>query len=73
MAARVVFLRSKSPAGVEPRVAKEASTLVRAGHEVHVILWDRTRSYPREETRDRIRIHRYQRRAPEGRPGLTPS
>ncbi len=70
MAARVVFLRSKSPAGVEPRIQKEATTLAKAGHEVHVILWDRNRAYPREETKDGIRIHRYQRLAPEGKPGL---
>lgn len=70
MAARVVFLRSKSPAGIEPRILKEASTLVRAGHEVHVLLWDRTRSFPAEETRDGIHIHRYQRLAPEGQLGL---
>ncbi len=70
MAARVVFLRSKSPAGIEPRIVKEASTLVRAGYEVHVILWDRTRSFPAEETRDGIQIHRYQHLAPEGRLGL---
>ena len=70
MAARVVFLRSKSPAGVEPRIVKEGSTLARAGHEVHAILWDRTRSFPREETRDGIHIHRYRRQAPEGAPGL---
>lgn len=70
MAARVVFLRSKSPAGIEPRIRKEASTLLRAGHEVHVVLWDRTRSFPAAETLDGIHVHRYQRLAPEGRPGL---
>ncbi len=70
MAARVVFLRSKSPAGIEPRIRKEAATLARAGYDVHVILWDRTRSFPAEETLDGIQIHRYQRLAPEGRLGL---
>ncbi len=70
MPPRVVFLRSKSPAGIEPRIVKEASTLVRAGYEVHVILWDRTRSFPEEEIRDGIVIHRYQRIAPEGRAAL---
>jgi len=30
MSVRVVFVRSKSPAGMEPRIAKEAGTLVRA-------------------------------------------
>lgn len=70
MPPRVVFLRSKSPAGIEPRIRKEAATLLRAGYDVHVILWDRTRSFPAEETLDGIQIHRYQRLAPEGRPGL---
>lgn len=70
MAPRVVFLRSKSPAGIEPRIRKEAATLVRAGYDVHVILWDRTHSFPAEETLDGIQIHRYQRLAPEGRSGL---
>ncbi len=70
MPARVVFVRSKSPAGLEPRLAKEAATLARAGYEVHVILWDRERAYPSEETRDGARIHRYQLRAPEGQPSL---
>src|SRR5947209_20632637 len=68
MAPRVVFIRSKSPAGLEPRLAKEAATLARAGYEVHVILWDRERAHPPEETRDGARIHRYQLRAPEGQP-----
>ncbi len=70
MAARVVFLRSKSPAGVEPRIMKEATALVRAGYEVHAVLWDRTRSFAREESRDGIHVHRYRRLAPEGQPGL---
>jgi glycosyltransferase involved in cell wall biosynthesis len=70
MAVRVVFVRSKSPAGLEPRIAKEAGTLARAGFEVHVILWDRELAYPEEETRDAIRIHRFRLRAPEGQPSL---
>ena len=70
MAVRVVFVRSKSPAGLEPRIAKEAGTLARAGFEVHVILWDRELAYPEEETRDGIRIHRFRLRAPEGQPSL---
>ncbi len=70
MAGRVVFLRSKSPAGIEPRILKEATTLARDGYEVHVLLWDRTRSFPADEERDGIHIHRYHRLAPEGRPGL---
>ena len=70
MAPRVVFIRSKSPAGLEPRLAKEAATLARAGYEVHAVLWDRERAFRAEETRDGIRIHRYQLLAPEGQPEL---
>ena len=70
MGARVVFLRSKSPAGIEPRVAKEATTLARAGYDVHVVLWDRERAYAGEEVRDGVRIQRYHLQAPEGQPSL---
>ncbi len=70
MATRVVFVRSKSPAGIEPRLAKEARSLARAGYDVHAILWDRTRSFPAHERHDGIRIHRYRLAAPEGTPGL---
>lgn len=70
MASRVVFLRSKSPAGMEPRLQKEAATLARAGYEVHAVLWDRTRSYPADETRDGIHVHRYRLPAPEGERSL---
>ena len=70
MAPRVVFLRSKSRAGIEPRLEKEATTLARAGYEVHVVLWDRTRSHRSEETRDGIHIDRYQLAAPEGERSL---
>ncbi len=70
MDARVVFLRSKSPAGMEPRLAKEAASLARAGYEVHAILWDRTRSHPAEELLDGVHIHRYRLSAPEGDPQL---
>jgi glycosyltransferase involved in cell wall biosynthesis len=70
MAVRVVFVRSKSPAGIEPRIAKEAASLARAGYDVHAILWDREGAHPRAETRDGIRIHRVSLRAPEGRPSL---
>jgi len=70
MAARVVFVRSKSPAGLEPRLRKQAATLARAGYEVHAILWDRELSHAAEEERDGIRIHRFRLRAPEGKPAL---
>src|SRR2546430_8620879 len=70
MAVRVVFVRSKSPAGIEPRLAKEAGSLVRAGFEVHAILWDRGLAYPKEEARDGVRIHRFRLRAAEGQTSL---
>ena len=70
MAVRVILVRSKSPAGIEPRIAKEGASLARAGYDVHAIVWDRERVYPREETRDGVRIHRVSLRAPEGRPSL---
>lgn len=70
MGARVVFARSKSPAGIEPRLRKEATTLARAGYEVHAILWDRGLAHATEELGGGVRIHRYRLRAPEGRAGL---
>src|SRR5207249_2722263 len=70
MAVRVVFVRSKSPAGLEPRIAKEAGTLSRAGFDVHAILWDRELAHPAEEDRAGLRIHRFRLRAPEGQPAL---
>ncbi len=70
MAPRVVFVRSKSPAGIEPRLEKEARTLARAGYDVHAILWDRDRAFPAEERRDGVHVHRYALKAPEGQPEL---
>ena len=70
MTARVVVLRSKSPAWIEPRLAREVAALARAGYDVHVFLWDRERAFLTEEERDGIRIRRYPLRAPEGKPGL---
>jgi len=70
MAARVLLLRSKSPAGIEPRLAKVAATLARGGHEVHVLLWDRERAHAAMESLGGVTIHRYRVRAPEGQPGL---
>lgn len=70
MTARIVFLRSKGPAGIEPRIDKEARALADAGYDVHVVLWDRKLEFPAEEARGVYRIHRVQIRAPEGRPEL---
>lgn len=70
MPAKVVFLRSKSPAGIEPRVDKEARALASAGYAVDVVLWDRALEHPAREPRSGYVIHRVRIRAPEGRPGL---
>jgi len=70
MPAKVVFLRSKSPAGIEPRIDKEARALAAAGYEVHVLLWDRALEHAEIEGRAGYTIHRVRIRAPEGRPGL---
>lgn len=72
MAARVLLLRSKSPAGIEPRMEKEARALAEARYDVHVLLWDRERGFAAEEERAGFRIHRYPLEAPEGQPGLAP-
>lgn len=70
MGRKVVFLRSKSHGGVEPRIDKEARALSEAGYEVHVLLWDRELAHPPEEPRSGYAIHRFRCRAPEGRAGL---
>ena len=66
------MVRSKSPSGIEPRVERESRALVKAGHEVHVLLWDRKIEYQAEETRDGYSIHRCHVPAPEGQIGLIP-
>ena len=69
---RIAMVRSKSPAGIEPRVEKEASALAKAGHEVHVLLWDRRLEHEAEERRGGFTIYRCRVRAPEGQIGLVP-
>ncbi|TLZ50503.1 MAG: glycosyltransferase family 4 protein [Methanobacteriota archaeon] len=70
MARRVVFLRSKSVGGVEPRLDRAARALADAGHEVHAILWDREATRAETETRGRYTVHRVRFRAPYNRPSL---
>src|SRR2546425_12947122 len=70
MGRRVLFLRSKSPAGIEPRVDKEARALTRAGYDITVLLWDRALEHPRTERRDGYRIERVRLRASYGGPDL---
>jgi glycosyltransferase involved in cell wall biosynthesis len=44
----------------DPRVAREAHTLVQAGHTVDLYCWDRLAELPENETLEGVRIHRYQ-------------
>jgi len=67
------MVRSKSPARIEPRVDREASAIAKAGHEVHVLLWDRELKYQQEEAQDSYVIRRFHQAAPEGQIGLLPN
>ncbi len=67
---RIVILRSRSTAGLEPRVERAARTLQQEGHDVRVFLWDRECAYPRREDREGVRIRRLPLPAPYNRPIL---
>ena len=67
---RIVILRSRSTAGLEPRVERAARALQQGGHDVRVFLWDRERAYPRIEEREGVRIRRLPLPAPYNRPIL---
>ena len=54
---RVLMLLS-NPFRPDPRVHREARSLVGAGYDVTVICWDREQKYPIEETVDGIRLRR---------------
>ena len=54
---RILMLLS-NPFMVDPRVSREAKSLVEYGHEVTVIVWDRKGDYPSEDIIDGIRIIR---------------
>ena len=69
---RIVMVRSKSPAGIEPRLEREAAALARAGHQVDVLLWDRKLEFHEEEEHASFSIHRCRVPAPEGHLGLLP-
>jgi len=47
-----------NPFMVDPRVYKEATSLVEVGHEITVLVWDRKRDYEPESTVDGIKIIR---------------
>ena len=53
-----ILMILSNPLLVDPRVHKEAKTLVDTGHHVTVIVWDRKHLYKTEETIDGIRIVR---------------
>lgn len=55
--ARVVISRS-NPVAPDPRVEKHARALLEAGHQVIVIGWDRSASFPKREKREEYEIHR---------------
>ena len=42
----------------DPRVYNEAMALIKAGHEVTVLAWDRKKEYPLKETKEGINIAR---------------
>ncbi len=44
----------------DPRVAREAAALTRAGYQVTIVCWDRAGEFPPHETRDGYRIERIQ-------------
>lgn len=70
MPRRVLFLRSKSPAGIEPRIDREARALAKGGYDVTVLLWDRRREHPSTETQDGYRIERVRAQGSYGGPDL---
>jgi len=53
-----ILMILSNPFMVDPRVYKEAESLVDAGHEVTVIVWDRKRDYDPESAVDGIKIIR---------------
>jgi glycosyltransferase involved in cell wall biosynthesis len=54
---KVLFLRTDA-CTVEPRIRKEAASLVRAGFDVQAFGWDRKREYAKAETFDGVRYFR---------------
>ena len=61
-----VVMTVSNPFKPDPRVYKEAKSLVKAGHEVYVIAWDREGKYPEEEVVDGIKVIRLGPRATYG-------
>lgn len=63
---KVVMLLS-NPFKPDPRVYKEAKTLVNNGYDVTVLAWDRECKYPKKEVIDGIKIERIKLKAPYGK------
>jgi glycosyltransferase involved in cell wall biosynthesis len=55
-----ILMILSNPFLVDPRVEKEARTLIEQGHEVTVIIWDRNNSYPKKEIFEGITLIRIQ-------------
>ncbi|AMM53541.1 glycosyltransferase family 4 protein [Pyrococcus kukulkanii] len=54
-----IVMTVTNPFKPDPRVYKEAKSLVNAGHEVIVLAWDREGKYPKEETVEGIKVVRF--------------
>ncbi|RMD99439.1 MAG: hypothetical protein D6814_05535, partial [Calditrichaeota bacterium] len=54
-----IFMLLSNPFEPDPRVYKEAKSLVNAGFSVEVLAWDRTAQWPPAETLDGIQITRF--------------
>jgi len=54
---KILMILSK-PFVLDPRVSQEAKSLVKNGHEIAVIVWDRKKLYKPEETVDGVKIYR---------------
>jgi len=54
-----IVMAVTNPFKPDPRVYKEAKSLVKAGYDVVIIAWDREGKYPREETIEGIRVVRF--------------
>ncbi|NJF25187.1 glycosyltransferase family 4 protein [Thermococcus sp. Bubb.Bath] len=53
-----IVMTVSNPFNPDPRVYKEAKSLVKAGHEVYVIAWDREGKYPKRETIEGVHVLR---------------
>ncbi len=53
-----ILMLLSNPFMVDPRVSREAKSLIDNGHEVTVIVWDRKNDYPEHEVVDDINLIR---------------